>query len=147
MNNKLIEDGRPDVPTGCFDRAADMICQQGHVGGSPNEATSRCAVDDWRISLHESGHVIVGRAFGNEIGGVTIIPSKTYGGLTWGPNHFQSGFDGSAVDDDIVVPDLAEKIGALMPGPGESRSEVVDIFTHVHIRVVELCAYASGEGP
>jgi hypothetical protein len=33
--NELIEDGRPDVPTGCFDRAAGVICQQDRVGGSP----------------------------------------------------------------------------------------------------------------
>jgi hypothetical protein len=107
--------------------------------------TARSAADDWRVSLHEAGHVIVGRVLGSELGGVTIIPSETYGGLTWGPNHFKSGFDSAADDDDIVVPDLAEKISALMPGPGESRSGVVDIFTHVHIRVVELCAGTASE--
>jgi hypothetical protein len=104
----------------------------------------RSAADDWRISLHESGHCVVGRALGSEVGGVTIIPSGNYGGLTWGPLHVRSEFDGSPADE-IVVPDLCDKIGPLMPGPGESRSEVVDIFSHVHIRVVELCAGTASE--
>jgi hypothetical protein len=168
MNNKLIEDGRPDVPAGCFGRAPGGICQRGHAGSSPipnpdaavscppvsdptdsvctqhANGVGRSAAHDLRIALHESGHVVVGRALGQEIGGVTIIPSETYGGLTWGPNYFKSGFDGAANDDD-VVPDLAKKIGALMPGPGDSRSDVVDIIAHAHVRVVELSAGTASE--
>jgi hypothetical protein len=145
MNNQSIDEGHLESPARCVDQAAGMIYQQDHVGSIPNKASGRSAADDWRVSLHEAGHVIVGRALGNELGGVTIIPSETHGGLTWGPNHFKSGFDGAADDDDIVVPDLAEKIGALMPGAGESRSDVVDIFTYVHIRVTELCAGTASE--
>jgi len=105
--NKLIEDGRPDVPAGCFDRAADMICQQGYVGSSPipnpdavvsvpvsdptdsvctqhANGVGRSAADDWRIALHESGHVVVHRLFGTEVS-ATIVPDGACAGRTWSP--------------------------------------------------------------
>jgi hypothetical protein len=42
----------------------------------------RSELDDWRISLHESGHVVVGRAQGQEVGGATIVGGPDYGGMT-----------------------------------------------------------------
>ena len=102
----------------------------------------RSELDDWRISLHEAGHVIVGRAQGQEVGGVTIVAGPDYGGLTWGPlgNNAQL----SAADDD-ECPGLCEKLVGLMPGPGEPRSVAADIFAHVHVRVVDLCAGTAAE--
>src|ERR1700681_2253010 len=32
-----------------------------------------------------------------------------------------------------------------MPGPGEPRSDVADIFAHCHLRVIELCAGSVAE--
>jgi hypothetical protein len=68
----------------------------------------RSELDDWRISLHESGHVVVGRAQGQEVGGATIVAGPDYGGLTWGPlgNNAQL----SAADADECS-DLCEKLG------------------------------------
>jgi hypothetical protein len=116
----------------------------GLIPSHEREAGRRSVVDDWRVALHEGGHVVVGRALGCEVAGVTIVPSGNYGGLTWGPMHVRSEFDCSAADE-AVVPDLCVMIGSLMPGSGDSRSEVVDIFSHVHIRVVDLCAGTASE--
>jgi hypothetical protein len=107
-------------------------------------ASGRSAVDDWRVALHESGHVVVGRALGEEVAGVTIVPSEHFGGLTWGPKHVRSEFDGSSADD-AFVPDICGKIAASMPGPGEPRINAAEAFAHVHVRVVDLCAGTAAE--
>jgi hypothetical protein len=111
-----------------------------------NESTAaaRSPVDDWRVAVHESGHVVVGRALGEEVAGVTIVPSEHFGGLTWGPKHVRSEFDGSSADD-ALVPDLCGKIAASMPGPGEPRIDAAEIYAHVHVRVVDLCAGTAAE--
>jgi hypothetical protein len=111
-----------------------------------NDSTmaTRSPVDDWRIALHEAGHTLVGRVLGEEVAGVTIIPSEHFGGLTWGPKHVRSEFDGTAADD-AVVPDLCAKIAASMPGPGEPRINAAEAFAHVHVRVVDLCAGTAAE--
>jgi hypothetical protein len=36
MNSKLIDEGRHESPAWCVDRAAGVICQQGHVGAAPD---------------------------------------------------------------------------------------------------------------
>jgi hypothetical protein len=106
--------------------------------------TTRSPADDWRIALHESGHVVVSRSLGAEVAGVTIVPYGNYGGLTWGPKHVRSEFDGSG-DDDAEVPDLCEMISASMPGPGEARINAAEAFAHVHVRVIDLCAGTAAE--
>ena len=35
-------------------------------------ASRRSPVEDWRVALHEGGYVVVDRASGEEVGGVTI---------------------------------------------------------------------------
>jgi hypothetical protein len=109
-----------------------------------SNAAGRSAVDDWRVALHEAGHTVVGRSLGEEVAGVTIIPSGNYGGLTWGPKYVRSEFDGSSADD-AVVPDLCGMIAASMPGPGEPRVNAAEIYAHVHVRVVDLCAGTAAE--
>ena len=100
----------------------------------------RSELDDWRIALHESGHVVVGRALGEEVGGCTIEPGPDYGGLTWGPLGNSSRL--SSTDE---VPDLCEKLAGVMPGDGEPRSAAAEIFAHIHVRVVDLCAGTASE--
>jgi hypothetical protein len=125
-------------------RAVFPAARAESAGPSVETLAARSPVDDWRIALHEAGHVIVGRALGCEVAGVTIVPSGNYGGLTWGPMHVRSEFDGSAADD-IVVPDLCEKIGSLMPGDGEPRVNAAEIYAHVQVRVTDLCAGTASE--
>jgi hypothetical protein len=116
MNDKLIDEGRHESPAWCVDRAAGVICQQGHVGGAPlpnpdlpnpdapvscppasdsiglinradehEDGAGRSAEDDWRIALHEAGHVVTHLVLGDEICGVTIFPDAECAGRTWGP--------------------------------------------------------------
>ena len=43
------------------------------------------------------------------------------------------------------MPDLCEKISSLMPGDGEPRVNAAEIYAHVHVRVVDLCAGTASE--
>jgi hypothetical protein len=114
------------------------VCQHGI--GDDGRSFGRSELDDWRTALHESGHVVVGRALGSDVGGVTIIPSETYGGLTWGPAGNSARLN--SVDE---KPDLCEVIAGLMPGFGEPRVNAAEVFAHVHVRVAELMACTAAE--
>jgi hypothetical protein len=46
---------------------------------------------------------------------------------------------------DNDVPDLCEAIGDLMPGAGEPRVNAAEIFSHIHVRIVDLMAGTAGE--
>jgi hypothetical protein len=100
----------------------------------------RSELDDWRVSLHEGGHTVVGRALGAEVGGCTIVEGPDYGGLTWGPKGNSSRL--SSVDEN---PDICAKITALMPAFGEPRVNAAEIFSFCHVRVVDLCAGTAAE--
>jgi hypothetical protein len=102
-------------------------------------APGRSPIDDWRIALHEAGHVVVGRVLGEEVGGVTIVEGPDYGGLTWGPQG------NSARLSSTEKSDLCEKIGALMPGDGETRENAAEIYAHCHVRVTDLCSGTAAE--
>jgi hypothetical protein len=162
MNNISIVEGRLENPARCDDQAP-VICQQD--GGSslfvnpddtvfsvpfssdsigrvlPHEdMAGRSELDDWRIALHEAGHTVVGRALGEEVGGVTIVEGPDYGGLTWGPKGNSSRL--SSVDEQ---PDLCAMIAASMPAFGEPRVNAAEVFTLCHVRVVDLCAGTAAE--
>jgi hypothetical protein len=100
----------------------------------------RSTAVDWRVALHEAGHVVVGRCLGMEVGGVTINEGPDFGGLTWGPQGNTARL--SSVKEE---PSLCEKIVALMPKAGECRSTAADIFTHVFSRVTDLRAGTASE--
>jgi hypothetical protein len=135
VNHKLIEDGRLEIPAGCFDRAAAAYQQ----GGGSSPIIPRSEVDDRRTAIHEASHCVVGRALGQDVAGCTIIPGDGYGGLTWGPAHDRS------LRTDNEVPDLCQAIGELMPRAGEPRVNAAEIYAHVHVRVVDLMAGTAGE--
>lgn len=107
---------------------------------SKKGVTPRSPVDDWRVCLHEAGHVVVGRVLGEEVGGVTIVEGPDFSGKTWGPQGNLARL--SSVDE---APDLCEQLAGVMPGPGEPRIEAAEIFAHVHVRVVDLCAGTAAE--
>jgi hypothetical protein len=54
-----------------------------HVAG-------RSAADDWRIALHEAGHVVSHLVQGDEVSGATIVPDGECAGKTWGPQGAQA---------------------------------------------------------
>ena len=132
------DDGRssisnPDAALSASSDTTGICCFKGADAG-------RSKADDWRVALHEGGHVVVGRALGSEVGGVTIIEGPDYGGKTWGPAGNASRV--SSVDEQ---PELAEKIAGLMPAFGEPRSGAADIFAHVHVRITDLMAGTAAE--
>jgi hypothetical protein len=102
----------------------------------------RSPVDDWRIALHEAGHVVVGRALGEQVGGVTIVAGPDFGGLTWGPLGNSARLSATDADE---CPDLCEKLAGVMPGPGEPRIDAAEIYAHVFVRVIDLCAGTAAE--
>jgi hypothetical protein len=146
MNNESVDEGHRESPARCVDQAALTICQQGCDGSAPisnpdaSDSVDRSELDDWRVSLHEGGHTVVGRALGSEVGGCTIIEGPDFSGKTWGPLGNSARL--SSVDEQ---PDLCEKIAHLMPAFGEPRSGAADIFAHVHVRIVDLMAGTAAE--
>jgi hypothetical protein len=110
------------------------------LSNSHEHEIGRSAVDDWRTSVHEASHCVVGRALGQEVAGCTIVPGDDYAGLTWGP-----AFDPSMLSTEDEVPDLCEAIGELMPGAGEPRINAAESYAHVHVRVVDLMSGTAGE--
>jgi hypothetical protein len=73
----------PGAPVSCPsapDSTGSLIHRANEHG-----AAGRSAADDWRIALHEAGHVIVHLVLGDEICGVTIVPDAECAGRTWGP--------------------------------------------------------------
>jgi hypothetical protein len=128
----------PDAPVSC-PPASDSTGTLIHRANE-HEGAGRSELDDWRISLHEAGHVVVGRALGEEVGGVTIIPGPDFGGLTWGPKGNSSRL--SSLDE---TPDICAQIAASMPAFGEPRVNAAEIFTFCHVRVVDLCAGTAAE--
>jgi hypothetical protein len=99
----------------------------------------RSAEDDLRVVYHEVSHVAVGRRF-SPLGGCTCEPGPGYSGLVWGPSYVRR-----SKFSDQEVPDLCSQISVLMPGPGESRADVADIYLHTFERCTELVAGTEGE--
>jgi hypothetical protein len=104
--------------------------------------TGRSETNDQRVIYHEMSHATVGRLVtGAAIGGVTCEPGLDYSGLCWGPSYDRSSrFVGP--DD---MPSFCEKIGQLMPKPGESRADAADVYMNSFNRIVELVAGTEGE--
>jgi hypothetical protein len=122
-------------------------------GGGPEEVDGydqllavlgRTEEEDERIAAHEAGHAICARILGQPLGGATVNPDLNgkYGGLVWGPRH--SAAYGKDHDPDDV-PELSDKLGALMPKDGEPRSDAADIYLHALNRCTELAAAAVAE--
>jgi hypothetical protein len=126
---KLIRDGNVVCPATIAGQAD---------GFDDRPGVARSSVDDWRVALHEAGHVVVGRALGMEVGGVTIIQGPDFSGLTWGPKGNSARL--SSVEEE---PDICGKIAALMPKAGECRDTVA--FSHVFVPVTDLRAGTASE--
>ena len=103
----------------------------------------RSEADDNRIALHECGHVILGRQLtALPLGGVTIESGNGFSGMAWG-----SGFDRSLKYSDIVeqVPTLYAQVVDQIPGVGESRAQIADLYLHVFHTLVELVGGTESE--
>jgi hypothetical protein len=101
----IDDDGRS--PTG-------LACRESSEAG-------RSKADDWRIAVHEAGHVLIHRIYGNEVS-VAIVPDAECSGKTWWPE----GVDAAAVwapdcvsrddDADAVFSVVRQGVIAIMGG-------------------------------
>jgi hypothetical protein len=107
-------------------------------------ALGRSEDDDHRISVHEAGHALAARLLGHPLGGATVHPDPNgrYGGLVWGPGHSVAFGKHDECDD---VPELCDKIAALMPNDGEQRNDAADVYLHALNRGIELAAAGVAE--
>jgi hypothetical protein len=103
----------------------------------------RSEADDNRVSFHECGHVILGRQLtGQALGGVTIESGDGFSGMAWGAK-----FDRSLKYSDIVeqVPTLYRQVVDQIPGVGESRAKIADLYLHIFHAVIELTGGTEAE--
>jgi hypothetical protein len=158
MNHVLIDDGRVENPASRVDLAAAVICQQDHGGSSPFRnpdavglsvpiapgsiglgcdaanatiGADRSADDNWRVAVHESGHVLIHRLFSNVVS-VTIVPDGECSGKTWWPE----GVDAAAV----------AMAGSAISDPGVSRDgDVGGVFSIVQRGVIAMMGGCAAE--
>jgi hypothetical protein len=109
---------------------------------SYDESAGRKPLDDLRVAVHEGSHCLSGLVlFGaDSLGGATIVPSASFGGLCWGPRN--SAALGSTED---VPAGLCDKMRALMPVDGEPIVNGSEIHAHVRGRCVDLLSGSEGE--
>jgi hypothetical protein len=131
--NKPIDDGRAGCSlTACVDVAA-VADQRGGSRVLPafDQETDRSPEDDWRISLHEAGHVVIHRHFGDEVCGVTIVADADSSGRTWGPQGAQ---DAAVWNAESVFE------------PGMSRDgDVHGVFSRVQAGIIALMGGCAAE--
>jgi hypothetical protein len=128
-------------------RAAE--CAVGQVGPAGETLSARSPI--WRTGVHEAGHICVSRFYDLDVAGSTLVEGPDYQGLTWSSGSKRAlrgkaayDRDGSAAHDAVAVR-VADSISQFMPGPGESRDGVTDIFSGVQARVIDLMAGGAGE--
>lgn len=138
-------EGAPQSTTfdeGRIARATRVGPPQAAIAGIVGGDGGREASGDWRVAIHEGSHCISGLVlFGaDSLGGATIVPSASFGGLCWGPRN--SAALGSTED---VPLDLCDQMRALMPGDGESILNGSEIHAHVRGRCIDLLSGSEGE--
>jgi hypothetical protein len=109
----IDDDGRS--PTG-------LACRESREAG-------RSKADDWRIAVHEAGHVLIHRIYGNEVS-VTIVPDAECSGKTWWPE----GVDAAALDNCIA--------GGIT---GYRNDDINGVFSIVQQSVIALMAGGAAE--
>jgi hypothetical protein len=82
------------------------------------------------------------RALGRQVGGVTVNPDTDRGfeGLCW-----EIGYNEAFKNGRGDASDVREALTPLMPGPGEDRRGVADIFGHVRDQCIEFLAGRAAE--
>jgi hypothetical protein len=94
---------------------------------------------DFRIAVHESGHILTGRIFGFPICLATIDPGDGYSGMV------SASGDLSLLSSADRVFDLIDRVRPAMPQPGQPRFDAAEFYTHSHFRIIELLAGSEAE--
>ena len=129
--------------------AADAPSPKSNSNATTPPARSEAAL--WRTACHEAGHVVCDRLLDIEIAGTTVVEGPAYSGLAWGPQSTRA-LRGKAAHDnagndafDSVAVQVATNISRYMPGPGEFRDDVTDIFSGVQARIIGLMGGGAAE--
>ncbi|BBZ97473.1 hypothetical protein BRDID11004_16150 [Bradyrhizobium diazoefficiens] len=144
------EDGNEQPATSVGGPGAAAQVEVGDNGSGPDGETDeygellaalgRTFDQDCRIAIHESGHIIAARLLGNPLGGATADPGPGYEGRVWGERHVEAFAEGGGDASDV-----RETLASVMPGPGEDRSSVADVFASVYGHCIELAAGRAAE--
>jgi hypothetical protein len=140
---------QPVQRVGSLQIAADARLPASNSNATTPPTRSEAAL--WRTACHEAGHVVCERLLDIEIAGTTVVEGPDYSGLTWGPESTRALRGKAAHDDagndafDAVAVQVAKNISRYMPGPGESRDDVADIFSSVQARVIGLMGGGAAE--
>jgi hypothetical protein len=130
----------PDAPVSC-PSASDSTGSLIHRANEC-EVAGRSAEDDWRIALHESGHVVTHLVLGDEICGVTIVPDAECAGRTWGPQ----GVRAAAVTSDYGTAKAHQWNADSLSEPGVSRNgDVRGVFSIVQAGVIAMMGGCAAE--
>jgi hypothetical protein len=95
---------------------------------------------DFRVTVHEIGHLLVARLLGDKVEGVTINPGHGYAGQVWGPWNFKA-FTCGDVDATEIRAVLEQK----MPRTGEDHAPAADVALQVTNQVIQFCAGSGAE--
>jgi hypothetical protein len=100
----------------------------------------RSEEEDQSVACHEAAHclawLLLNSDASRKIAGVTITPGDTYEGRVWGERQIKTYAAG-----DIDATDVRGVLEPLMPGAGENRANVADVFASTYSQVIE---YVSG---
>ena len=105
----------------------------------------------WRTAVHESGHIATSRCQDLECSGSSVVAGDGYLGLTWSAGSTRAWRGKAAYDSDgrsghdAVAVRVADNISQFMPGDGESRDGVSDIFSSVQAHAISLMGGAAAE--
>jgi hypothetical protein len=130
-----------------------LRAQSAEASGSPvyGGVVSAARSLIWRTAVHESGHILCEKYLGFEVSGATVAEGPGYSGMTWGPESLRAKRGKAACDEagneafDAVAVQVAENVSQYMPGPGESRDGVHDIFSTVQGRVIGMMGGGAAE--
>lgn len=95
---------------------------------------------DFRIAVHEIGHLLVARLLGDRVDGVTIEPSEQCDGQVWGPWRFKAFARG-----DVDAAEIRTVFQPLMPRAGEDHFSAAEVTAQVMNQVVQFMAGLAAE--
>jgi hypothetical protein len=95
------------------------------------------------IAIHESGHTIVSRFLGLPLGGVTIVPTDEYGGLTFGPGADSLNVTRASLREEAQH--QCDGAMELLPPAGERRNSTTTWWVYAQSQILGLMAGFAAE--
>jgi hypothetical protein len=103
----------------------------------------RSEEEDQSVACHEAAHclawLLLNSDTSRKIARVTITPGDTYEGRVWGERQ------SNTFARDIDASDVRGVLEPLMPGAGEDRANIADVFSSVYHQCLEYVSGRIGE--